>query len=166
MRWIALFSQTGSEIVGIKKNLRSPDLCFTNNPNFNNRDIIVEDAISTSEVYNRLRSLSSHDTIITLNGWLRILPADIVKKFEIYNIHPGNIIKYPQLKGIHPQAKALKLGLKDTGVVIHRVIEAVDEGEIVASCECEIKDDTEETLSNKLRNLSITLWTDFLKEKL
>lgn len=171
MRWVALFSQTGSEIEGISKNLRTPDICYTNNPDiqYKNNFVskIVEKKYSTNEVYNDIRYLYTYNTIITLNGWLRIVPKDITNRFEIYNVHPGNIEKYPELKGIHPQQKALDLGLKDTGVVIHRVNEKVDDGEIVATATCNIdKDETVDTLSNKLRNLSITLWTDFLKERL
>jgi methionyl-tRNA formyltransferase len=84
----------------------------------------------------------------------------------MYNVHPGDIVKYPELKGIHPQAKALELGLPSTGVVIHQVVPEMDSGEIVSSAEYIIKDgETKMDLINNLRDLSIDLWCDFLRDK-
>ena len=45
------------------------------------------------------------NTLITLNGWLRIVPPDKCAKYNIYNGHPGLITKYPELKGKDPQQR-------------------------------------------------------------
>ena len=171
--WLSLFSQTGSEIVGIYRNgMPMPNVIYTNNrikSSWHNRlDYIdVEWNHNKDWIHKQLEMSIPQNPIVTLNGWLRIIPNHLCDKLEIYNVHPGDIIKYPELKGIDPQKKALELGLKTTGVVIHRVTSELDGGEIYKRMTCDIeKDDTELTLSNKLRDLSITMWTEFLKEKL
>ena len=69
--------------------------------------------------------------IITLHGWLRIMPPEICNRYEIYNGHPGLITKYPELKGKDPQMRAWEGDYEFCGSVLHRVTEGVDEGEII-----------------------------------
>ena len=82
-------------------------------------------------------------------------------------MHPGDIVKYPSLKGIHPQKKALQMGLEETGVVIHEVDKTVDGGEIIDYQTYKIKkDENLAGLINELRLLSIDMWIKFLNKKL
>jgi folate-dependent phosphoribosylglycinamide formyltransferase PurN len=46
------------------------------------------------------------DAIVTLHGWLRVIPAYVCERSRIYNGHPGLITKYPELKGKDPQVRA------------------------------------------------------------
>ena len=106
-------------------------------------------------------SILPEDTLITLHGYLRLIPENAISN-RMYNVHPGDIVKYPELKGIHPQAKALELGLSSTGVVIHEVTPEVDNGKIISSAQYTIDSkETKYSLINNLRDLSIDLWCDF-----
>lgn len=174
--WTAFFSQTGSEILQISKQLnRLPDAIIYNtnfgrlppiNPELEQlafeRLWIVEPK-PISPVY---RSRIIPGSIVTLHGWLRIVPPDICSEYEIYNGHPGLITEYPELKGKDPQKRAYELGHEVGGCVIHRVIPEVDEGEILLSQKTSIANLSEDDIIKKLHDISIALWVEFLSEKL
>jgi len=104
------------------------------------------------------------DSVVTLNGFLRIMPMLSV---EMYNGHPGDIVLYPELKGKDPQKKALDLKLPSTGCVIHKVTEVVDSGEVLSYNTYYMQgDETVDILVDRLRDISVNMWTEFLKEKL
>jgi phosphoribosylglycinamide formyltransferase-1 len=169
--WIAFFSQTGSEIVEVSKLLgRWPDLIITNerpdhlrkiHPALEGKVAFVENKPTEEE----LGLILGHykDPLVTLHGWLRIMPSYICNRFEIYNGHPGLITEYPELKGKDPQQKAFDLGLESSGCVIHRVTEGVDEGEILRSRKVSIKGLEIGELFHILHSISVSLWVDFLK---
>jgi phosphoribosylglycinamide formyltransferase 1 len=169
--WIAFFSQTGSEIVEVSKLLgRWPDLIITNerpdhlrkiHPALEGKVAFVENKPTQEE----LGLILGHykDPLVTLHGWLRIMPSYICNRFEIYNGHPGLITEYPELKGKDPQQKAFDLGLESSGCVIHRVTEGVDEGEILRSRKVSIKGLEIGELFHILHSISVSLWVDFLK---
>ena len=99
--WIALFSQTGSEIANISNELgRRPDLVITNSrpehlrvidERITSQDYILHETKNKPEEVNldRIFQQYSKDTelIITLHGWLRIMPPNICNKYTIYNGH-------------------------------------------------------------------------------
>ena len=84
----------------------------------------------------------------------------------MWNGHPGLITKYPELKGKDPQQKAIALGLKSSGCIIHRVTPEVDSGEIVASKEIQIENLEPADVFSKLHETSVNLWVEFLKTKI
>lgn len=165
--WVALFSNSGSELGSLCRKLGTkPDviLCdkirgewdsdIANNTQLRDHNDIVDLLASYPE-----------DTLITLHGYLRLIPQKAIKD-NMYNVHPGDIIKYPQLKGIHPQAKALELNLPTTGVVIHKLTGEVDSGEIVSFAAYSMKENENKySLINNLRDISINLWYEFLRGK-
>ena len=166
--WIALFSNSGNEIAAISQKIgKKPDMIYCDKQRVGWHPYIEKNVyLSSHDSIMNLLSNRSDDTLITLHGYLRLIPPNSITT-EMYNVHPGDIVKYPELKGIHPQAKALELGLPTTGVVIHKVVEDVDSGEIVSSAGYEIKEDeTEASLINNLRDLSVDLWCEFLRSKL
>lgn len=164
--WIALFSQSGSEIAEImERSGKYPDLILCDkvrcewHPRIKDRAIVIPD-----EVIQKIIRLSDKNTLVTLHGYLRIIKPEAVKE-HMYNVHPGDIETYPELRGIHPQRKALDLGLPRTGVVIHRVDEGVDTGKVIASQQYVIYDhETEISLINNLRELSINMWCELLED--
>jgi folate-dependent phosphoribosylglycinamide formyltransferase PurN len=174
--WFALFSQSGSEIVSIARHLgRWPDYIFTDNKDKKtwHRDLQKHSAVSIIKHKDMKKEIESNISmfqglrgttpIVTLHGYLRILPEI---NCEVFNGHPGDIVKYPELKGKDPQQKALDLKLPSTGTIIHKVTEEVDSGEIISYNTLKIMEqDTITTLSNALRSLSISLWIEFLKER-
>ena len=171
--WVAFFSQTGTEIVDIIDRLgRKPDLIVTNHRPSDTREV-NKNLPYWSEITNRpdlkqLRFVCGlyEDPIITLHGWLRIMPPEICNKYEIYNGHPGLITKYTELKGKDPQMRAWEGDYEFCGSVLHRVTEGVDEGEIISSASF-----TKDMLDVNdyfriLREMSLNLWVEFLREKI
>jgi folate-dependent phosphoribosylglycinamide formyltransferase PurN len=177
-KWVALFSQTGQEIIDISNQIdRVPDLIISNNHPSNVENIVkgVEYRwLISSEEYKTLDILDEvvedpENTLITLNGWLRIVPPDKCTKYNIYNGHPGLITKYPELKGHNPQYRAWNdIHKYDTvGSVVHKVVEEVDAGEIAT--ESEVSSANILTLFDMydaLRSTSLITWVSFLKERL
>lgn len=166
MQWVALYSQSGTELSKVCKKIdRYPDYIFCDKK----RTEIVSDIevktefISHKQILQRIKQLSDN-TIITLHGYLRIIDKDSIK-FNMFNIHPGDIIKHPQLKGIHPQQKAIDLKLKTTGIIIHRVNEFVDSGDIIKYKKHIIEDNiTVEHLTEQLKNISVNAWVELLQD--
>ena len=175
MKWIALFSQTGSEIVEISKALgRKPDLIVTNNlfeepafhPGVRELDVTIQsgkhDALmsyfTTQVVYDPA------DTLITLHGYLRILPANICNRYTILNGHPGLITKYPELKGKDPQVRTWEGKYPLIGSVVHKVTPGVDEGEVITSVCYTNRCDTLDEIYGKLKQSSLESWLWVLKD--
>ena len=144
--WKALFSQSGSEILEVSLRVgRFPDTIITNKP-LEDMDkinpVLLEKAFDRfiflpkkPSVEEYKEAIKSAD-IVTMHGFLRILPPEICSRYRIYNGHPGLITNFPELKGKDPQAKVWWRHA-DTpyllhGHVIHKVIPEVDAGEVVS----------------------------------
>jgi folate-dependent phosphoribosylglycinamide formyltransferase PurN len=178
--WIALFSQTGSEIANISEKLgKKPDLVITNRRPSYLREIdsrITSEKFILHETANKpkeenLKNIfkqyaQDNGLIITLHGWLRIMPPDICEQYKIYNGHPGLITKYPELKGKDPQVRMMNGSYDTMGCVLHEVTAGVDEGEILLSKEVSRKELEEQDIFRILSNISQELWIKFLKNKL
>lgn len=162
--WIALFSQTGTEVAEISKKInRPPYLTLTNNKG----EVVPMNIVrqTPSEIIDTLKTFRSYNPVVTLHGYLRIIPDVGIE--EIYNGHPGDIVKYPELVGKDPQKKALELKLPSTGCIIHKVTDVLDSGPIVMRSEYQMQGDEDELiLIKRLRNISIDMWCKLLKEKL
>lgn len=179
VKWVTFFSQTGSEIAALSKKLnRVPDLLVTNNRPTKLRTIspalldlgvplvILPNKPDLVDYVQTLRQTDADpiNTLITLHGWLRVVPKEIIQEYPyIFNGHPGLIDKYPQLKGKDPQKKAWDLDLPTSGCVIHKVTEGVDEGTIYRSKEVAIRNLNMDEMFARLHETSIELWASFLK---
>ena len=172
--WICFFSQTGSEIVNISQALgREPDLIVTNDRPDHLRKInegielcYVMPNKPTLEDYQEV--LSAYDNpLVTLHGWLRIVPEEIANEYEIYNGHPGLITLYPDLKGKDPQMKAFEANYKTVGSVIHRVTAGVDEGPVIMERAFTFERlPMLSTIYEVLHNISTELWLKFFRERI
>jgi folate-dependent phosphoribosylglycinamide formyltransferase PurN len=172
-KWIAFFSQTGAEIADISERLeRWPDLIITNKRPDNLRTIdgrIVE--YGYTEIPNKptvedLDNVLQDNAIISLNGWLRIMPPIVCNKYLIYNGHPGLITKYPELKGKDPQKRAFEGDYDVAGAVIHKVTAELDEGRIISEEYFNCSGLSLDELFRILKDRSLYMWTNFLKEVL
>jgi folate-dependent phosphoribosylglycinamide formyltransferase PurN len=170
--WIAMFSQTGSEIAAIATRLGfKPDLVLTNNTDTETwHPYIYECAIiadSHDKLMDYFMQLDDSNYFITLHGYLRIIPQAVVKKFELYNGHPGLITNYPELRGKDPQeAVAKNLALyKHIGSVVHKVAPEVDSGEIITKFAVFNSCNTKEEVYDTLKLTSLHSWLLFFKEK-
>ena len=189
MKWVAFFSQTGSEIVNICKAIDQwPDLIVTNKQD--NKTTHVElirrirerdtklitlpewpkeiDYLKAADRlgFSILREEWMKEVLITLHGYLRILPPDFTKSSTIYNGHPGLITKHPELKGMDPQKKAWNESHIRVGCVIHKVIPELDSGEVVAEKMIHNNFETFVDMLDALHVASSELWINFLNERL
>ena len=101
--------------------------------------------------------------VVTLHGWLRIIPKTICSRYEIYNGHPGLATKYPELKGYNPQKRAV--GYPEIGAIIHECIPELDAGRVIFQKSISNSGFSEEEVYNELYKLSGDLWVQFLKDK-
>lgn len=176
MNWVAFFSQTGSEIVELSKVLgRKPNLIVTNNNedkvkfNAGLRKLDVTFQSGHHDImmgyFRHQTLLNPQKTLITLHGYLRILPEDICKKYNILNGHPGLITTYPELKGKDPQVRAWEGKYPVVGSVVHKVTQDVDEGEIISSVAYSNRSESLDELYGLLRRSSLESWMWALRGK-
>jgi folate-dependent phosphoribosylglycinamide formyltransferase PurN len=176
--WIAFFSQSGTELNNIIYHTgKIPAAIITNRQTDEGINPVLKQEKDKgslnwitlpknpeSKDYKKVLK-PFKDPLITLHGYLRIIPKDICKKYKhIYNLHPGLITEYPDLKGKDPQLRAVKAGYNTAGVVIHKVIPAVDEGEIIASHAINIRGLTEEDVITQLHSLGSIMWYQFFRD--
>lgn len=161
-RWVVMFSRTGSEILSISNELNiEPDLIITNKKDFTNSLIPKEKCVYTDNSFESLNKLLNEDDIVTLHGYLRIIPEAICTKYNIINGHPGLITKYPELKGKDPQDRVEQYPV--IGSVLHKVIPEVDCGDIIDSIEIKNNCKNKEEIYNELGKCSLLLWKKYLK---
>lgn len=177
--WIALFSQTGSEIVNLSNMIgRKPDVIVTNNtteqkykfhPGIRELGVVIMSG-THDMLMNYFENQTLHkveDVVITLHGYLRVLPPHICEKYEIYNGHPGAIDRYPELKGKDPQERVWNDNdnYPIIGSVVHRCTAELDAGEIVKAVHLRNRNYSKEELYDSLKMSSVTAWNFFLKQK-
>ena len=104
--------------------------------------------------------------IVTLHGWLRIVPPRICEKHTIFNGHPGLITEYPELKGKDPQVRTFEGKYPVAGAVIHKVTAGVDEGKVLVEERFNAMDLSLDDLFRILRDRSLYMWTGLLKKVL
>jgi len=174
--WVTFFSQTGTEINNLCNALGIyPDAIITNKQTTDdiNKDFLTITTFRTQKLNRTILFTLPHkpslenyfevlskfnNPVITLHGYLRIIPKEICEKYEIYNLHPGLIDKYPSLKGFNPQERAFIGGYKHAGCVIHKVVPEVDAGEILLSQGTSIEGLTLPQVYSKLHNVAFDLW--------
>lgn len=178
-RWLALFSMSGREICDVSEAIgRYPDMIISDNMAgtppvdrrlykgcsysywLNYRKLSREDKL---EMYRD--HLSRYD-VITLHGWMNIVPAEICNEFEIYNGHPGLITEFPELRGKDPQQRLWDNIDKYPvcGSVVHRVTAEVDCGDVVTfgKTHCMMNCISKKTTYETLRGTSLLAWKEFL----
>ena len=172
--WVALFSHTGSEIYQVSKAInRFPDVILCNKKDRNNISTeLLNSGVKIKfvpskppeSVYDEY--FNKQNCIVTLHGYMRILPPRVCEKYQVYNLHPGLITRYPSLKGMDPQEKAFNKRHKEVGCVIHRAEAKVDDGDIYAERKCQNTFDTLEDLTYYLHSIATDMWVDFLQPRL
>lgn len=91
--------------------------------------------------------------LIVLAGFMRILGAEFVKKYEykIINLHPSLLPKY---KGLNTHARALQSGDKTHGASVHFVTPDLDDGPVITQGSVPITDtDTVDSLQEKVHRV-------------
>ncbi len=96
--------------------------------------------------------------LIILSGYMRLLSKDFIDKWQgqIINIHPSLLPDFP---GANAHRDVISAGVKKSGCTVHYVDSGMDTGEIIAQCEVDVlPEDTEETLSNKVKTFEHILY--------
>lgn len=173
--WITFFSQTGTEIVDLTQKLGvDPDILVTNerpetlrkiNPRIlESYKLVTVPNKPTVGDYEQVLGYYENP-IVTLHGWLRVVPEEICTKYTMFNGHPGLITKYPELKGKDPQVRAYEGNYELIGAVLHKVSPGVDEGKIIAEEYVGGGLSLDETF-HILRDRSLYMWHNFLEKVL
>ena len=112
---------------------------------------------------NRIKNYQK-GALITLHGYLRIIPADVCKECNIVNGHPGLITEYPNLKGKDPQER-IENWMSYIGSVCHKVVPEVDAGEILSEDRIAMKqvETFKSNYYNILRITSLNAWEKFFE---
>lgn len=104
---------------------------------------------------------------ICLAGYMRLLPASIVQKWDhrILNIHPALLPKFggKGMYGHYVHEAVLAAGETESGCSVHWVTEQYDEGAIVHQMRCPVlPDDTPESLAARVLKLEHQCYYDAL----
>ncbi|MEO6703228.1 MAG: phosphoribosylglycinamide formyltransferase [Jatrophihabitantaceae bacterium] len=94
--------------------------------------------------------------LVVLAGFMRLLAAETVQRFDIINTHPSLLPSFP---GAHAIADALNHGVKLTGVTVHRVDAGLDSGPILAQAGVPVQPtDTADSLRERIQAIEKPLY--------
>ncbi|MCB0765616.1 MAG: phosphoribosylglycinamide formyltransferase [Flavobacteriales bacterium] len=107
--------------------------------------------------------------LLVLAGFLRLIPADLVKAFpgRIINLHPALLPKFggKGMFGQHVHRAVMAAGEQESGITIHFVDEHYDEGEPIAQFRCPVlPGDTPGTLAERIHALEHTYFPQVVEE--
>ena len=110
-----------------------------------------------AEFYEKTANVLEESSVeyIVLAGWLSVVPASFIKRFEnrIINIHPSLIPSFCGMGyyGLKVHAAAIEYGVKLSGATVHFVEADVDGGAIIMQRAVPVLDcDTPEALQNRI----------------
>ncbi|WP_282783653.1 phosphoribosylglycinamide formyltransferase [Phaeodactylibacter xiamenensis] len=97
-------------------------------------------------------------TFIVLAGFLWLVPAYLVNAYRgrMVNIHPALLPKFggKGMYGMHVHRAVRNAGEPETGITIHLVNEAYDEGDALYQAKCSVEpSDTPEQIAGKVHQL-------------
>ncbi len=109
--------------------------------------------------------------LIVLAGFMWKVPEAIVQEFEgrIINIHPALLPKYggKGMYGMHVHKAVKDSGDKQTGITIHYVNEAYDEGAIIRQAQIPVRpEDSAEDIAKKVHQLEYQYYPEVIQELL
>jgi len=190
--WIALYSQTGGELIRLSKALgRYPDVVLTDSKRpvpeelSANCTVLQMSAKAINAWLMKERKINGEPrknvepgSLITAHGYLRIIPAKVLEYLNrecealIYNGHPGLITMYPELKGKDPQVRVAE-GINSgkysiVGSVVHVMVPEVDSGLVIHQVQQAIpkRPMTLQEVIDLQARLSFECWYTVLKELL
>ena len=89
--------------------------------------------------------------LVVSAGFMKILSADLVKRFKIINTHPSLLPLFP---GAHAVRDALAAGATESGCTLHFVDAGVDTGAIIAQRKLAVApNESEESLHERIKVL-------------
>ncbi|MEM9136267.1 MAG: phosphoribosylglycinamide formyltransferase [Cyanobacteria bacterium P01_F01_bin.42] len=138
---VVIYNNPGAKVCDRAQRLQIPAVLH------NHRDAASREDLDQAIV----TTLRSHSVeCVVMAGWMRIVTPVLIDAFpnRALNIHPSLL---PSFKGIRAVEQALESGVKITGCSVHRVVAAVDSGEILAQAAVPVlPNDTPETLQARI----------------
>lgn len=127
------------------KKLNVPSVTFTR-----------EDFYDSNKVLNLLDKYEID--FIVLAGFLWLIPGSLIKSYpnKIINIHPALLPSYggKGMYGGKVHKAVVDAGEKETGITIHHVNSAYDEGAVIFQARCPVQEgDTAETVQQRVQGL-------------
>lgn len=101
--------------------------------------------------------------IIILAGFMRILTPEFVIRYtgKLINIHPSLL---PLYRGLHTHKRVLENGATQHGASVHFVTPELDSGAVIIQGLVTVKkNDTEETLSNRVHQIEHIIYPQAVK---
>lgn len=100
--------------------------------------------------------------LVALAGFMRVLGADVVRRFRVVNTHPALLPAFP---GAHAVRDALAAGVTSTGVTVHWVDEGVDTGPVIAQQSVAVEPgDDENTLRARIQAAEKPLYVTAIRQ--
>lgn len=178
IKWYSLFSHTGKETEAVKSLVGSyVELKRAVTTNMDYRGALHPVKLATGTEVNQWLMTPGNiepGSVITLNGYMRILPTRVLQYLHsincrVLNIHPAPISMYPELRGMDPQERLYE-GIQEgkygyIGTVIHEVDAGVDTGHIVNwAFELADRSMSKGTLYKHLHDQGTVLWAEVFEE--
>jgi len=116
-------------------------------------EVVAHRAFATRQAFDAelARRIEAHSAdVVALAGFMRILGADFVRRFEgrLVNIHPSLLPAFP---GLDTQRRALAAGCKVAGASVHFVSTDLDHGPIIGQAAVPVRaDDSEGSLAARV----------------
>ncbi len=116
-------------------------------------EVVEHRAFATRDAFDAelARRIEAHSAdIVALAGFMRILGADFVRRFEgrLVNIHPSLLPAFP---GLETHRRALAAGCKVAGASVHFVTTELDHGPIIGQAIVPVlADDSEGSLAERV----------------
>lgn len=106
---------------------------------------------------------------VILAGFLWLIPAEIIHHFpgRIINIHPALLPDYggKGMYGERVHRAVIENNEKESGISIHYVNEAYDEGDIIFQARCKVHpDDTPESLAQRIHKLEYRYYPEIVEK--
>ena len=103
------------------------------------------------ELKTKLQKKNFFDTNVIFSvGYMKVIEKSIVENFDVVNLHPSIL---PAYKGLMTQKRMLINNEKNYGFTLHKVSNALDEGETISNKFKKINTKDESELLNKHKNL-------------
>lgn len=136
------------------KNHQIPQFVFT-------REMFYKEKI-VDEVLNDI-------DFIVLAGFMWLIPERLIKNFnnKMVNIHPALLPKYggKGMYGSHVHEAVVKNKDKESGITIHWVNPAYDEGNIIFQVKCKVdSSDTADDVANKIHKLEYAHYPKIIEQ--
>ena len=178
-KWYSLFSHTGRETEAVQKLMGEQlhlEVALTNNMAYEGSLPCIKLTAPLINAWLMRPGNVDPGSIITLNGYMRIIPAEVLEYLasincKLYNIPPAPLWCHPELRGKDPQERLYE-GLLDgryacIGAVIHEVDAGVDTGNIIHwKMELPINAFTKADLYDRLHAMGTEMWIEFFRKEM